>query len=260
LCIVLFSYANHASYSIIVAHNRDEYYERAALPAHFWGDNPNILAGRDLEYGGTWLGVTRNGRIALLTNYRKGRPVHERKLPRGLLVPHYLAGSLSPRHYAEALYVEREKYRPFNMILGNLDKIVSLSSESDGMRSLDPGYYGLSNNLLNVSWPKVRRGLVAFRKAVTEGEGGSKADLTASLFEILSDPTPARDDELPDTGIGRELERVLSPIFVRTPVYGTRVSTVVLLRRDGGATFLERTFAPDGGEPSTSTYRFQIGG
>ncbi len=240
---------------LIVAANRDEYYDRPTAPAAFRDDAPHLLAGRDLRSGGAWLGVTRTGRIAAITNYREpGR--EKRGAPsRGLLVTGFLTGSVSVDDYLLFLQREGGAYNGFSLIFGDPGRLVFFSNRGKGAQALEPGIHGLSNHLLDTAWPKVNRGRKALARIVADEET-IRPD---GLFAVLADRTIAPDGQLPDTGVGIELERLLSPLFTTTPVYGTRCSTVILIGREGEITFIEKTYDGQPEETRTVSFRFRMG-
>ena len=223
MCLILFAWQQHPEYSLVIAANRDEYHARPSAAAHFWSDQPHILGGRDLQQGGTWLGVTRWGRFAAVTNYRDPNHVVTPAISRGWLVQEFLLGTESPSEYLCEVESCAERYNGFGLIVGDHTQLCYYSNRSIGIRDLEPGLYGLSNHLLDTPWPKVARGKSALAQML---QSGDSIDAEAVL-DTLSDTTIAEDDLLPDTGIGVEHERMLSPIFVRSDVYGTRSSTVL---------------------------------
>lgn len=248
MCTLLLAYEVHPEYRLILAANRDEFYQRPTAAAGYWDDAGHLFGGRDLVHGGTWLGVTTTGRMAALTNYRQpkeGSHGHSR----GRLVSEYLKGELTAEGYLEVSRAEAQAYSGYNLLLGDPDRLYCYSNKSDQVVRITPGVHGLSNHLLNTPWPKVVRGKVALARLLARGEFSTEA-----LFEILADRTKAPDDQLPDTGVGLELERLLSSIFIASEQYGTRSSTILLVDRQRRATFLERSF--DGGEPRDTTARF----
>jgi uncharacterized protein with NRDE domain len=242
MCLVLLGLSSHPDYHLIVAANRDEFYDRPTAAAGFWSDAPDVLGGRDLQAGGTWLGVTLSGRFAAVTNYRQGQREPAATRSRGLLVRDFLTGESGGMEYAERVQREAGRYNGFNLIAGDSTGLFYYSNREDRVRRLSPGVYGLSNHLLDTPWPKVTATKSAFGAALN----GGGTELTEELFRLLSSRDPARDSELPSTGVGPEWERLLSSAFVLSESYGTRSSTVVLLSRMGSIVFVERTFGPRG--------------
>jgi len=252
MCNIFFAYKNHPKYRLIVAANRDEFYERGTAHAGIWGDAPQILAGRDLKNGGTWLGVTKTGRFAAVTNYRDPfTPSGE--LSRGLLVSEFLKSTQSAEVYLKNVALNARNYSGFNLLVSDLNSLFYFSNRGDKIKELDKGVYGLSNHLLNTPWRKVERGKEALKNILIKDEVTKE-----NLFNFLADQSPAKDSELPDTGIGIEKERILSPIFIVTPIYGTRSSTVLLIDEDGGVEFSERTFRNGFFEGEEVNYNFKI--
>ncbi|NIM10726.1 MAG: hypothetical protein GTO45_01970 [Candidatus Aminicenantes bacterium] len=255
MCLILFVYKFHPRYKLILAANRDEYYNRPSTPAQWWENNPSLLAGKDLKAGGTWMGITKNGKIAAVTNYRGTEPLREDALSRGTLVSQYLLSEVSPGKYLENLCSKGSDYNGFNVIMGDMDNLYYYSNmkrneKNSGISCLKPGIYGLSNAFLDTPWPKIVRG-----KQMLEQHVLNHPEVPVeTIFSILNDREIAPDDKLPDTGVGIEIERVLSPLFIKTPEYGTRSSTVVLVDNDNHVTFVEHSFVP----PAKNHYEFTI--
>lgn len=249
MCLILFAYRVHPDYPLIVAANRDEYMDRPTDPARFWKDHPDVLAGRDRVKGGTWMGITRRGRFAALTNFRDPFASVKDKKSRGLLVRDYLTTEISPRKYLDALSDQRTSYPGFNLLIGSPRELWYYSNRSNTTRSVQPGIHGLSNALLDTPWPKVVKGKERLAACLRNLD-------PSCLFELLADEEPAPDEKLPDTGVGLEMERLLSPAFIRIPGYGTRSSTVLIVDARGEVNFIERTFA--GERTAEVSYRFSI--
>jgi uncharacterized protein with NRDE domain len=246
MCLLLFAIRPDPRFALVVAANRDEMYTRPAAPLGFWEQSPGLLAGRDLEAGGTWLGLTRGGRFAALTNFRE-RSRDSREAPsRGTLVAEFLLGREEAASFLDRLRAEGRRFRGFSMVFGTVDRLFYFSNREQRSGPLAPGIYGLSNGPLDSPWPKVSRGKERLRAALA----GPSSQLRAGLFTLLSDRSAAPDSELPDTGVGMEWERLLSPCFVVTPVHGTRCSTVLIITPKGEAYVEERSFG-SGGVPGT---------
>ena len=255
MCVILLAYEAHTAYRLILAANRDEFYERPTAPAAFWPDAPQVLAGRDLARGGTWLGITIEGRVAAVTNFRDPATRTAKPISRGALVSEFLGGDETPGEYLHGIAERAAQYDGFNLLAGDARQLSYFSNRADNPpRALPPGVYGLSNHLLDSSWPKVEQGKRALAALVARGE---KIEPDA-LFALLFDQTQAADDALPSTGVGLELERALSPLFIRTPVYGTRSSTVLLIDREEHATFIERSFGVAAKQEGEARYEFKI--
>jgi uncharacterized protein with NRDE domain len=252
MCLILIAHGAHSEFPLVIAANRDEYYQRPTARAAFWQDHPHILAGRDLECMGTWLGVTRGGRFAALTNFRDPRERKTDAPSRGRLVSDFLATEQEPRQYLEEMASEAPRYNGFNLLAGDIDGVFYFSSRTRSMQQVLPGIHGLSNHLLDTPWPKVERGKQRLQ-AVLAGEFNAEA-----LLDLLHDREQAPESELPDTGIGLELERVLSPALIVSPQYGTRSSTAVLFGGDGSVSFTERTILPGGSTGPTVSLCFRL--
>ena len=251
---MLFAWRAHADYQLVFAGNRDEAYDRPSSPAAFWDDDPRILAGRDLEKGGSWLGLSRSGRFATVTNYRTGPPYRDAPRSRGELVANFLRTDVKARSYIEQVQSEGVHYRAFSLIVGDLARLFFCSNRGNGIEEIAPGIHGLSNHLLDTPWPKVRRG----RDRVRALLGRREDHLVAGLFEILADRTLAADAELPDTGVGLERERELSASFIANGRYGTRASTVLLINANREVLFIERSFGPHGTPQGSVEHRFKL--
>lgn len=225
MCVIYLAFESHPQYPLILAANRDEFYDRPTAPAGNWQDEPEIYAGRDLISGGTWLGVKTNGRFAAVTNFRDpGAPAGSHS--RGSLVADFLRSDQSPADYMGKVSEKADAFSGFNLFVGRIDadfrELFYFSSRGDGVKNLQAGIYGLSNNLLDVPWPKVSKGKARFADIISDDYVDSE-----SLFELLSDETTAAENELPHTGISPAREKALSAIFIKTSDYGTRCSTVL---------------------------------
>ena len=238
MCLILFAYQQHPKYRLILAANRDEFYERSTAPAGFWLENPDILAGRDLEGLGTWLGVTRTGRFAAITNYRNPSSIIENAKSRGELVRDYLSSKDGPRDYLDQVKPVRELYNGFNLLIGDMNSCWFYSKENNLVEGVSSGIHGICNHLLNTPWPKVVKG----KKALESCLQNQNHIETERIFEILADSERASIKELPDTGVGAEREHLLSSVFIKSPDYGTRSSTILTIDYDNHLWFRERTF------------------
>jgi uncharacterized protein with NRDE domain len=254
MCLVLLAWRMHPEFPLVFAGNRDEAYERPSAAAGFWADDPEIFGGRDLEKGGTWLGVTRTGRLAAVTNYRGGSAARTAPRSRGELTVAFLRGTSEPRAYLEEVATRPSDYGGFTLIAGDPERMHCVSNRAPGIVEITPGVHGLSNHLLDTPWPKVRRGrerLAALMKA-------DEAGLVRGLFEALADRTAAPDAELPDTGVGLQRERELSCAFVAGERYGTRASTVLLVSRNGEVVCVERRYGARGAALGETKQRFAL--
>ena len=252
MCLILIALGAHSDFPLVIAANRDEYYQRPTARAGFWQDYPHILAGRDLECMGTWLGVTRSGRFAAITNFRDPRERKTEAPSRGRLVRDFLASEQEPREYLGHVAIEAPRYNGFNLLAGDIDGVFYLSSRTRSVEHMSPGIHGLSNHLLDTPWPKVERGKRRLQAALA-GDFDAEA-----LLALLHDREPAPESELPNTGIGLDLERVLSPALIVSPQYGTRASTAVLFGEDESVSFAERAILRGGNTGPTVSLRFSL--
>ena len=237
----------------MVAANRDEFYARPTAGAAFWEDAPHVLAGRDLREGGTWLGVSRHGRFAAVTNYRGPDSGIAEPVSRGRLVGDYLLGDAGAVDYLAQVASEAQCYRGFNLVAGTGGDLHYYANRDNAHpRRIESGVHGLSNHLLNTSWPKVERAKTRLRTLLEDD-----TIETDAVLDLLYDQTRAAEHELPDTGIGSERESQLSAIFIRTDSYGTRSSTVLLIDARGEVSFTERTFVA-GRSHTQQNFRFRL--
>lgn len=236
MCLCLFAINQHDEYPFILLANRDEFRKRPAAKAGFWEDHPHVLAGRDLQQMGTWLGVNKAGNIAFLTNYRDPKFFNRPGPSRGALVADFLKGTQDSKLYLESIK-EPEEYNGFNLVTGTANNLHYFSNVENEIKPIEAGIHGLSNAFLNTSWPKVDEGKSQLQAAIKANDlenGG--------LFSILRDDHIADSNILPDTGVGEELEKMLSPRFINTEEYGTVCSTVIKMNRNGMIHFEERSF------------------
>ena len=238
MCILFIAYHKHPKHPLIVLANRDEFYDRPTAASARWADHPHVTAGRDLVSGGTWLGIADGGRFAAVTNFRDpDRPPG--LISRGQLVADFLIAEEPAGRYTHRIVREAGNYSGFNLVIGDTADLYYFSNASgDVPRRLEAGVYGLSNHLLGTPWPKVSTGLAAFEQLISGDEISRGA-----AFSLLADENLAADESLPDTGIGIEKERLLSSIFIRSPIYGTRSSTMVLADKNWNLELEERVFA-----------------
>ena len=255
MCLILLAHQAHPSYRLVLAANRDEHFDRPTAAAAFWREAPEVLAGRDLRAGGTWLGITRTGRLAAVTNYRDPSSWLDDAPSRGELVSGFLLGKAHPESYARRLEEQADEYNGFNLILSDGEELYWYSNRAGGIRALEPGIYGLSNHLLDTPWPKVTGGKAALRRLLAQSGIPSSED----LLTLLSDRSRPDDAGLPDTGVGPEWERLLSPLFVASPDYGTRSSTILTVDDRERVHFLERTFDANPDHATTASFEFRIG-
>lgn len=240
MCLILFAYKAHPKYKLIVAANRDEAYARETAPAYFWEEAPELLAGRDLEKMGTWMGVTTSGKFAALTNYRDPGEQTAGKRTRGELVADFLKGTVNPHAYLTEMANLRSEYPGYNLLAGDLDELYYYSNRGGSVQKVEPGIHGVSNHLLNTDWPKVERGKAGLAHIISE----DATNLVDQLFFHLENADHAPDHLLPSTGVSLEWERLLSPMFIKSEGYGTRSSTVILMS-DREIYFNERVHTKD---------------
>ncbi|WHZ19399.1 MAG: putative NRDE family protein [Rhodanobacteraceae bacterium] len=240
MCVIAFAWNIHPRWRLLLIGNRDEVHARPSAPLARWTDAPGLIAGRDLEAGGTWMGVRAPDRAAVVTNVRDPRASQD-GASRGWLVSDFLRGEETAGRHADALAGDAARYRPFNLLLFDRAGARFVSNHpATRMCAIEPGVHGLSNGDLDAPWPKVRRASAVLRDWLDAG-----SEDFAPLFDAFADETCAPDPELPDTGVGIELERKLSPLFVRGARYGTRATTLIALARGGGV-IEEHRFGPDG--------------
>lgn len=257
MCLILFAYDQHVKYRLVLAANRDEFYDRPTAPMAYWDDHPTVLAGRDLKSMGTWMGVTRSGRIAAVTNFRE--PVMQKPdaPSRGNLISDYLIADHTPGAYLNQVGAKAMKYNGFNLLVGDTQELFYYSNRGGGPVRLESGIFGLSNRLLDTPWPKIQTGKSKL-KSLIDQQGKISAD---NILDLLGNTNVAPDDRLPDTGVGIEWERMLSPLFITSPSYGTRCSTLVTIDRSSKLKITEITWKSSRSKPvrkETHTFEFTI--
>lgn len=238
MCILFVANQQRADMPLIIAANRDEFYARPTEASHFWPQHPQLLAGKDNEAGGSWMGVTRQGRIAALTNVRAPNAQRDNARSRGELVTDYLTSSDTIDVASQQLRRSRENYQGYNLVFGSVSQLAVYNNLEDRLESLKPGIHGLSNATLNAPWPKVTRGM----QALSDYCDHAPSIHTDDLFAFLRDDTQADDSVLPDTGIGVDWEKRLSSIFIQSPEYGTRSSTLLLVDSSNTLYWHEKQF------------------
>jgi len=255
MCLALIAWRAHPRHPLVVVANRDEFHARPALPMHWWDDGAPILAGRDLEAGGTWLGLDRRGRLALVTNYRDPSLPKPEGRTRGELVPAFLRSPAAAADQARGFSARAAQYAGFSLLLADGRELAYVVSQPAAeTRVLAPGIYGLSNRRLDDPWPKLIATRAAFERELAAAEPDA-----SRLAAIVSDRRIAPDSALPDTGVGLEWERRLSAAFIVSPEYGTRCTTVVAVDGGGGVRVLERSHGPDGGVTGRLRFAFAAG-
>jgi uncharacterized protein with NRDE domain len=250
MCLILFAAGTDSRYRLVLAANRDEFLDRPSAPAAFWAEAPHLLAGRDLDKGGTWLGVSADGRWASVTNFREGVRPDPAARSRGLLTSDFLVGADEAESYARRVAAQAQGYAGFNLLVGDAAGVFYATNRPPLVQQVEPGVHGLSNHLLDTTWPKVRAGRARMAGLLRQDED----QMLAALFALLADRRHASDDDLPSTGVTLEWEQRLSASFVMADGYGTRASTVVLVRADGSIRFEEHSFGAGGTEIGRRTF------
>ena len=253
MCTTLFSYNFNPNYPIIIASNRDEFYERPTSDVSFWNKHPNIIGGIDKKYLGTWLGMSKEGKIGILTNFRDPKNHQKNLKSRGLLLKNFLTEDVSIDDFIQMLKKNKDEYNGYNILFGDISKMVYYSNKENKIKVLDSGIFGLSNAFLDTPWPKVIIG-----KKLLANEVKNVKPNSDQIMNILKNNTIAIDDDLPDTGIGIEYERMLSPIFIRSPQYGTRSSIVIMIDKELNVTFIEDIYNPEDDTFLKNKFAFKI--
>jgi uncharacterized protein with NRDE domain len=253
MCLIVFANNAHPKYKLIFAANRDEFYERPTAQAEFWNEYPGLLAGKDLQAGGTWMGITKQGRFAAITNFRDLKNHRNDAPSRGNLTLDFLLSEIEPEEYYNKLKPTLKNFNGFNLLLGNVDQLYYLSNKTESIQKLEPDIHGISNAILDTPWPKVERSKRHLQSLIQH------EDINAwEVIAILKDTSIAKDEELPDTGVGLDLERMLSPVFIKSEKYGTRCSSVVMVDKDNNVKFVEKFFFDGIGNFSNKEYKFTI--
>ena len=256
MCLIIFSYQSDPRFPLVVAANRDEFFARPTAQAALWTDEESgqqLLSGRDKQAGGTWLGATQSGRFAAVTNIRDPSQTEPRPRSRGDLTRQYLAGDESPQQYCEQLTKNCEDFAGYNLLVGDCNSLFYVNNHKEKVWKLEPGVYGLSNGLLNSSWPKVDNGKIRLQALLQQPEKLT----TDALLEMMSDRSQAEDANLPNTGISIEVERQLSSAFILNPEreYGTRCSTALIVDQLGPTRFSEQNFDTLGNKTQSHTFQ-----
>lgn len=242
MCVLFIAWRAHPRYRLIVAGNRDERYARPTAVLARWAERADVVGGRDLVAGGSWLAANSSGRFSAVTNFREV-PFSSGPRSRGMLVSEFVCGEESPAVFTSRLSLTAHEYAGTNVFVADADSLWHGSNRGNVASAMTPGLYGLSNGMLADDWPKMRRGRAGLASVISASENAVDEQ---ALFALLADRTQSADHELPDTGVGRELERTLSPIFITGQEYGTRASTVLLIERTGRVRMLEKSWGPGG--------------
>ena len=235
MCLILFAWQQHPDYPLIAIANRDEYYARPSRDAHWWED-ADIFAGRDLEVGGTWLGVNRRGQFAAVTNVREPGGTQPGKRTRGDLTRDFLKRSDDAEIYLQQLAQHDQDYAGFNLLLGDVTGMWFYSNRESQIRRIEAGVYGVSNGSFDEPWPKLESGREELETMLNSGIEHDQ------LMEILTDHRIAEDHQLPSTGVALDIERLLSSRFIRSKEYGTRACSVVTIDRTQRIEFSEQNY------------------
>lgn len=249
MCLIVLALGAHPDYPLVLAANRDEFYARPTRDAAWWPDNPQILGGRDLQAGGTWLAAHRSGRFATVTNFGEARRPNARQRSRGLLVTNFLEGSLSPTEYLET--IDGDAYAGFNLIVGDASGVAYRSNRDAGVRSLAPGTYGLSNTLLDGPWHKIRRSKEKLQSLLAEDRINDN-----ELLRLMGDQQKAPADQVESGRLDFATAYALTAPFIVLPNYGTRCTTVLLVDKDGKWHFVERRFGAGGEHAGETRFSF----
>jgi len=241
MCVTFISFKVNQDFPLIIISNRDEEFSRPTKQAHFWETNPNVLAGVDLKEGGAWLAVSKTGKLAHVTNYRDPKLDNKNHLSRGHLVKDFIVNNISLSDFEIAL--KQKNYKPYNLIYGDHNSLSYHSNISDEFISLSPGNYGLSNGLLDDPWPKVRDGKREFETIVSQSKEQIEKD---RLFQFMLSEVKYPEHKLPNTGISRDLEVKLSPLFINCGEFGTRTTTLYYIDNSNKGYFEEITFDQHG--------------
>lgn len=242
MCLTAFAFKTDPDYPLVIIANRDEFYNRPTKDAHRWNSKTGIIAGKDLMAGGIWTGINQYGKIALLTNYRDPSLHKESQISRGNIPLDFLKSHLGTQTFLEKLEGDQNQYNGYNLIAGDSTRLFYTSNMETGYRALSPGFYGLSNHLLDSPWPKTERVKNAMQNHLRYCDQLS----IDTLLDILKDRKKAADEDLPETGIPVEWERELSSVFIQSETYGTRASTIILVNKEGQLIFVEQNYTDQG--------------
>ncbi|MEH6515495.1 MAG: NRDE family protein [Halioglobus sp.] len=256
MCLIIFAHHYHPGAPLVLAANRDEFFARPTATANFWPEHPNLLAGRDLEQGGAWMGITRGGRFAAITNFRDPAATVSAPRTRGELTLDYLIGNESAQQYLLAVAARQEEYAGFNLLLGDRQQLWFLSNSGEAREAapklLPPGLYGLSNAALDTPWPKVVLGKKKLQDCLVS------PPTHTTLAAVVGDQHPASPQDLAGQGLDGEMDQLLSAQFIQAGHYGTRCTTTLWLTEEGHADFCERSYNPEGELTSIVEQQFPL--
>lgn len=258
MCLIAFAYGVHKKYRLILSANRDKFFNRPTAPLNIWEDNPEIIGGRDLQQDGTWMGFNRNGRFAALTNVRNPASMKLDARSRGDLITSFLVFDADPFSYLKTVRNHVGDYNGFNLLAGDLENLFFISTTDQKIIKVQEGIHAVSNHTLNTPWVKVEIVKQGVKKILeNETDNPDSFDIESNLYRMMRNNDIAPDEELPDTGVGIELERKLSPVFVSMKGYGTRSTSVVLWGIDGKLTFSEITWSENGSKQGYKNLLFK---
>lgn len=252
MCLIVFGWDVHPKYKLILAANRDEFYDRPTATADFWEDHPEVLGGRDLQAGGSWMTVSKKGRISTVTNYRDLSNINPEAASRGALPVDFLLTNDTPLEYLQSVHPLADQYNGFNLLVGNPQEMLHYSNYERKVNPIKIGVHGLSNALLNTPWPKVIRAKAKFEEVI------AGAFDHEDLIALMADSALAPDEQLPDTGIPKDKERALSAMCIRMEGYGTCCSTVITIDRNDRVVFTEKSYSVGDRKEETVRYSFDI--
>lgn len=253
MCLIAFALDRHPEYPLVLMANRDEFRQRGTESAAFWPDAPQVLAGRDRQAGGTWLGITTGGKLAAVTNYRDPRQQVVDPPSRGGLVADYLRDeTMTAADLTARLQRSGDRYDGFNLLYGTIDELHYFTNRGGSSGPVSAGIHGLSNHLLDTRWPKLVEAKARLDRLLRQSDVRP-----AELLKAMADPSPFADELLPDTGIGPEFERFLSPIFINGESYATRSTTAILVSRSREVSFCEQNHDTPDAPPAC--YTFTVG-
>lgn len=253
MCLIYLAYRVDPRYPLVVAANRDEFHNRETRAAHWWDDDGAILGGRDLRAGGSWMGISRSGRFAAITNFRDPSSHRDDARSRGFLVSSFLKSSAGAMAFLEDVAAEANYYNGFSLLVHDGATLCFYSNRGGAPTPVTPGVHGLSNHLLDTAWPKVEEGKLDMLGVLARG-----VPSPAPFLTLLDHRQTVQDAHLPDTGVGRMRERQLSPRFIQSSEYGTRSSTIIMVASGGAVQFRERSFDAEGEARGDEVYAFDL--
>ncbi len=253
MCLITFAWNYHPRYQLILAANRDEFYERPTAPLGYWHDHPHVLGGRDLKEGGTWMGMSRSGRFTAITNHRDLANLKPAAPSRGALTRDFLTGDISSSAFFESVKNRLDGFNGFNLLTMENGELYYFNNIQQQLVRLQPGIYGLSNAFLDTPWPKVVRAKKYFEVSLKKDAPDAR-----EMIEWMSDQTLAPEEDLPSTGVSKEWEKQLSAMCIATENYGTCCTTVVTIAKDREVNYVEKTYPKGGRLSGEVSLRFML--